>query len=102
MQFEWDENKRLETLRERGIDFVDVIDLWDDPNRQERFDNRYVYDEPRIQTIGVLKFEILFVVYTERAREGDDEVIRIISARRATSRERELYRTHRFAFEAAS
>ena len=40
MQFEWGENKRLKTLRERGIDFVDVIDLWDDPSRQERFDKK--------------------------------------------------------------
>ena len=102
MKFEWDENKRLKTLRERGIDFVDVVDLWDDPNRQERFDNRYAYDEHRTQTIGILKFEILFVVYTERVQDGDEIVTRIISARRATSRERELYRTHRFAFEVAS
>lgn len=101
MRFEWDENKRLKTLRERGIDFVDVVDLWDD-NRQERVDHRHAYGETRIQTIGVLKFEILFVVYTERMREGNEEVIRLISARRATSRERELYHTRRFAFEVAS
>lgn len=40
MEFEWDENKRLKTLRERKIDFVDMIDLWDDPKRQEVRDNR--------------------------------------------------------------
>ena len=102
MIFEWDENKRLKTLRERGIDFIDVADIWDEPNRQERTDNRYHYDETRYQTIGMLKFEILFVVYTERMLDGDEEVIRIISARRATSRERELYRNHRFSSEAAS
>jgi uncharacterized DUF497 family protein len=55
-----------------------------------------------LRLIGILKFEILFVVYTERVQDGDEEVIRIISARRATSRERELYRTHKFAFEVAS
>ncbi len=33
MEFEWDENKRLKTLRERKIDFVDMIDIWDDPKR---------------------------------------------------------------------
>lgn len=102
MQFEWDENKRHKTLRERGIDFVDVIDIWDDPNRQERHDSRHEYGEQRIQTIGMLKFEVLFVVYTERVREDNEEVVRIISARRANSRERELYRKHRFSSEVAS
>lgn len=102
MKFEWDENKRLKTLRERGIDFIDVIDIWDDPNCQERMDNRFTYEEARIPTIGVLKFEILFVVYTDRIQDGNEEVIRIISVRRANSKERELYRTHKFSSEVAS
>ncbi len=91
MEFEWDENKRLTALRERKIDFVDMIDLWDDPKRQEVKDLRYNYDEPRFQTIGRLKFNIYFVIYTMRAYEDDVEVIRIISARRANKKERELY-----------
>ena len=52
MEFEWDENKRLKTLRERKIDFIDMIDLWDDPKRQEVRDLRHNYGEPRYQTIG--------------------------------------------------
>ena len=91
MEFEWDENKRLKTLRERKIDFVDMIDLWDDPKRQEVRDNRKDYGEPRFQTIGRSKFNIYFVVYTVRVYEEDQEVIRIISARRANNKERELY-----------
>ena len=91
MEFEWDENKRLKTLRERKIDFVDMIDLWDDPKRQEVKDLRHNYDEPRFQTIGRLKFNIYFVVYTVRDYEDGEEVIRIISARRANKKERDLY-----------
>lgn len=91
MEFEWDENKRLKTLRERKIDFVDMIDLWDDPRRQEVKDLRKNYGEPRFQTIGQVKFNIYFVVYTERVYEDGIEVIRIISARRANKKERELY-----------
>jgi uncharacterized DUF497 family protein len=98
MHFEWDENKRLRTLRERGIDFIDMVNIWDDPNRQERFDNRISYGEGRIQTIGKYKFDIFFVVYTERSYEDGEEIIRIISARRATSKERKLYFDRTFPF----
>jgi len=34
MKFEWDENKRLKTLRERGIDFIDATKIWKDPKRR--------------------------------------------------------------------
>lgn len=91
MEFEWDENKRMKTLNERKIDFVDMIDLWNDPRRQEVKDLRSNYGETRYQTIGKVKFNIFFVVYTERVYEDGLEVIRIISARRANKKERELY-----------
>ena len=100
MEFEWDENKRIKTLRERGIDFIDVIDIWDDSNRQERLDDRHDYNEDRIQTIGKLKFEILFVVYTERDYEDGEEVVRIISARKANRREVEQYYSKTFSYGA--
>ena len=97
MEFEWDESKRLKTLRERKIDFIDMIDLWDDPMRQEVRDMRHNYGEPRYQTIGRSKFNIYFVVYTERAYEDGTEVVRIISARRANASERELYSKRKFS-----
>ena len=100
MEFEWDEAKRLKTLRERKIDFIDMIDLWDDPMRQEVRDMRHEYGEPRYQTIGRSKFNIYFVVYTERVYEDGAEVIRIISARRANKRERELYLNMTFSAKA--
>jgi uncharacterized DUF497 family protein len=97
MEFEWDENKRLKTLRERKIDFIDMIDLWDDPMRQEVRDHSDNYGEERYQTIGRVKFNIYFVVYTERVYEDGVEVIRIISARRANRKEREMYEKRTFS-----
>ncbi|VAW89797.1 hypothetical protein MNBD_GAMMA18-2338 [hydrothermal vent metagenome] len=97
MEFEWDENKRLKTLRERKIDFTDMINLWDDPKRQEVRDRRNNYDEPRFQIIGKFKFNIYFVVYTERVYEDGVEVIRLISARRANKKEREMYEKRTFS-----
>jgi uncharacterized DUF497 family protein len=97
MEFEWDEDKRRKTLLERKIDFVDMIDVWDDPKRQQVRDLRLPYGEARFQTIGKVKFNIYFVVFTERVYEGGVEVIRIISARRANKKERELYDNRLFS-----
>jgi hypothetical protein len=63
-----------------------------DPWRQEWLDDGD-YGEDRWQTLGIATFpRILLVVYTER-RGG--EVIRIISARRATKSEEKAYRRPR-------
>ena len=96
MEFEWDEDKREITLRERGIDFVDAVKIWKDPRRQERIDYRHHYGEKRIQTIGVSPLGLLFVVYTERVYEGGVEVIRIISVRKASKKEKRDYETMTF------
>jgi len=49
MEFEWDENKRIKTLEQRGIDFWDAVLIWDDPLRQERVDTRNDYGEKRLR-----------------------------------------------------
>ncbi len=96
MYFEWDEAKREKTIAERGIDFIDAARIWRDPQRQECIDTRSNYGEVRKQTVGRVALGILFVVYTERRYEGDVEVIRIISARKANRRERLMYERHSF------
>ena len=96
MLFDWDENKREKTLVERGIDFIDAALVWDDPKRQERVDFRNNYQETRIQTIGKVSFGILLVVYTERVNENGLEVVRIISARMASKKERQEYDARTF------
>lgn len=96
MLFDWDDNKREKTLLERGIDFIDAALVWDDPKRQERVDYRNNYQEKRIQTIGKVSFGILLVVYTERVNENGQEVVRIISARMASKKERQEYETRTF------
>ncbi len=97
MIFEWDEDKRERTLRERGIDFVDSARIWKDPLRQERVDRRHNYGEARVQTIGRSQLGILFVVYTERGYEDGEEIVRIISTRKANKQERRDYESMRFS-----
>ncbi|WP_252091894.1 BrnT family toxin [Pseudomonas sp. MWU13-3659] len=82
MAFDWDEEKNLLNIRKHGIDFNDVPEMFRHPMlalRDERFD----YEEARWISIGWINAWVSVVAYTER--QGD--VIRIISARRATRRE---------------
>ncbi len=96
MEFEWNENKRQETLLRRGIDFIDAVLIWDDPFRQERIDNRKNYGEIRYQTIGKGPAGILFVAYTVRAYEKGKMVNRIISVRSAKAKDIEQYESKTF------
>jgi len=97
MEFEWDENKRQETLFERGIDFLDAALIWDDPLRQEREDRRKDYGERRYQTIGRSAVGILFVVYTVRVYSQGKHVNRIISVRRAKKKDIYQYESRTFS-----
>ena len=85
MLFEWDEEKNQSNIEKHGIDFSKILKIFADENRIEFFDEFHSDEEDRWQVIGKVD-KILFVVYTER---GD--VTRIISARKATARERRIY-----------
>jgi uncharacterized protein len=85
MEFEWDEDKRLTNLRKHGVDFVDVPSIFDGDTIMVE-DNRYNYGEQRFVTFGLLQYTIVAVVHTEY-----DSLIRIISARKATKYEQQIY-----------
>jgi uncharacterized DUF497 family protein len=85
VDFEWDEQKSAWTLENRGFDFAFASRIFDAPVL-ERLDARSEYGESRVQAIGAVEQDVLFVVYTNR-----DGLRRIISARRANKRERELW-----------
>lgn len=84
--FEWDAAKSDENLRTRGFNFAFAALVFSGPTI-EMDDERTDYGERRIQALGVAGNEVLFVVYTWRG-----ETRRIISARRASKRERDVYR----------
>jgi uncharacterized DUF497 family protein len=86
MKFDWDKNKNAINIQKHGIDFVDVIDIFDHP-MLTMIDNRENYEEERWIGIGWLKALIGVVVYTERV----GNTIRIISARKATKQEVKRY-----------
>lgn len=86
MYFEWDDSKNEANIRKHGIDFRDVLDIFNHPMLAAT-DDRFAYGEERWIAIGLMKQRVGVVVYTER-HEG---IVRIISARKATRREVKLY-----------
>lgn len=86
MRFEWDEAKNEENICKHGIDFADVVDIFNHPMLTWE-DDREAYGEERWIGIGWMQALIGVVVYTERV--GD--VIRIISARKAKKHEVRRY-----------
>jgi uncharacterized DUF497 family protein len=85
LQFDWDEGKRRANLAKHGVDFLEAAAIFDNPTL-EKLDDREDYGEERLVAIGRCRAEILRVVYTDR-----EEVRRIISAQKATRRQREEY-----------
>jgi len=90
MRFEWDENKRNRNLRDHGLDFADAWKVFTAPMLTS-LDDREDYGEDRWMGIGLLDARIVVVVFTERERENEDEITRIISLRKALTHERTQY-----------
>lgn len=82
---EWDDRKNEINKRKHGISFETAAHVFEDINRIEYFDEAHSADEDRFIVIGLVR-KVLFVVYTDR---GD--ATRIISARKATKAETEVY-----------
>ncbi len=85
MKFEWDEEKRLINLKRHGIDFADVMEVFDYETATE-IDERFDYGEIRFSTLGLLFGKVVVIVHTEL-----DEIIRIISVRNGDKDDEEKY-----------
>ena len=88
--FEWDEAKNQANIRKHGVDFRDAVKIFQGPTL-DRIDRRFDYGEERTFSLGDLDGQVvLAVIHTDR-----DGITRPISARQATSREREAYGEYR-------
>ena len=85
MRFEWDDAKSRRTLSERGFGFGYAARIFLGPTLEKQ-DDRRDYGEVRMQAIGQVGDDVLFVVYTDR-----DNVRHIISARLASRKERKSW-----------
>ena len=87
MQFEWDENKNTENVRKHGLDFADTWQVFRNPVFV-KLDDCEDYGEDRWIGIGMMSNGIVVVfIFTET----DQEMVRIISMRKATKNERTRY-----------
>ena len=86
VEFERDPVRASRNVEKHAVDFDTVAEIFDDPDLFVVIDSR-TYGERRYQAIGVSRGVILLVAYTMRG----DNVCRIISARRASRRERAAY-----------
>src|SRR5258708_32359219 len=93
MRFEWDSEKnRINQLKHGGISFQSAALVFDDPHAIFRKD-RIVSGEQRRHALGAVQGAGLLVVhvYGKEDNNGEEETIRIISAREANKRERTIY-----------
>lgn len=86
LSFDWDDAKAASNLIKHGISFSDACDVFDDPCAIDNEERSMNYGEFRRRIVGLGQGRFLTVIYTER-----DEVIRLISARKATKSERQEY-----------
>ena len=85
MRFTWSEAKRTTNLKDHGIDFTDAVRVFEGPTYTFE-DDRFRYDEQRFVTLGLLAGIPVSIVHTE-----DEDEIRVISFRKATKRETQIY-----------
>jgi uncharacterized DUF497 family protein len=87
MEFEWDDDKAARNIDKHGVLFQDAATVFGDPLSITYYDPDHSDDEDRFITIGHTTSGILLIVsHTDR---GDR--VRIISARRATRKEKKAY-----------
>jgi len=86
LDFEWNEAKATANLAKHGVAFATACLVFDDAFALDFEDRSMKYDEVRRIAIGMAGGELLTVVYADRS-----DVIRIISARKATRQERRHY-----------
>jgi len=89
MRFAWDQVKADENRRKHGVSFEEASTVFADENGRLKHDPDHSQVEDRFIILGFsAKLRLLIVCHAYRE---NDEVIRIISARKATSNERKQY-----------
>lgn len=89
MEFEWDEEKNKQNRKKHGIWFEEAQTTFADEKARVFYDDRHSEAEDRFLILGMTSSDRVVIVIHCYRRAG--EVIRIISARKATGRERKIY-----------
>jgi hypothetical protein len=93
--FEWDARKATVNRTKHGVSFEEAGTVFGDPDALDGPDQRHSEEESRFLRLGrAATGRLLIVAYTVRRRDHG-ESIRIISARRASRKERTAYAASR-------
>ena len=89
IRFQWDPNKNQANIKKHKISFEEVKSVFFDENARVIPDPEHSTNEERFIILGLsIKLKLLVVVHTYKE---NDEIIRIISARKATKTESKYY-----------
>jgi len=89
IRFEWDERKARSNLKKHGVSFEEARSVFHDEMALQFHDDDATAED-RFILIGMSRMSrVLIVVHSERG--NSEEIVRIISARKATGRERKFY-----------
>ena len=94
MHFGRDETKNRRNLAKHGISFEIANSVFEDPFALS-IQDCVVEDEERWQTLGAIGGVVVVLVAHTHEEEGGEEVVRLISARKATPLERRAYEKSR-------
>lgn len=90
MEFEWDTNKEKLNIKKHGITFEQASYVFSDLFALSIYDDEHSDYEDRWIILGKsLNENLLLVVHT--FKDENEELVRIISARKATNKERNTY-----------
>jgi len=89
IEFEWSTAKARANLKKHGVSFEEAQSVFYDEYARQFFDEAHSEKEERFIMLGMsIRSNVLVVCHCERA---DGDTIRIISARKATRKERNFY-----------
>jgi len=89
LDFIWDENKNARNIASHNVSFEEAKTVFYDPNARVIYDPEHSEDEDRFIILGLSRLLNLLVVC--HCYREDENIIRIISARKATLKERKQY-----------
>ena len=93
MRFDWNPDKAEENVRKHeGVTFEEAVEVFYDDNAVEDYDDEHSEaQEIRYFRVGNSSKRLLRVSFTVRTNKIEDEIIRIISARKGKAKEEEIY-----------
>ena len=92
MKFIWDEKKNKANFRKHRVRFEEACYVFSDMYALNKFDEKHSVYEDRWIMLGrsPISNKVLVIVHTYK-RDVENEVVKIISARKATNREQRTY-----------